>query len=436
MQSEQEEGLYQLSSGVEEFSLENGLKVLIKNIPTSSTASVWVFYRVGSRNEILGRTGSSHWCEHMLFKGGGKLAKGDVFKLISNEGGRNNAFTDHDLTAYFETLPKDKYELGLFIESERMAKSAFEPSEVESERQVVISEREGGENYPTTILREELFATAFHVHPYRWPVVGWKNDLKTMTRDDLFSHYKKFYNPNNATLILVGNIDPKEAMNKIRQYFSNIEPHDRPKQELPYQEPEQMGERTSNIVKPGSLNYLLVGYHIPKTTHKDTPALIVLSSVLGGWKGLIGYSGERFVPKSNRLYKKLVEGGIASEVNTYFPINLDPSLIYFELTIMPSSNIESAKHALISEIEKVCDSGPTEEEIQIAYNQIRAWHTYENDGTASQALTLGVSDLISDKSFSDSITSSSLLVSADDIRRVGKTYLAERSRTVCSYHAN
>jgi zinc protease len=427
--------LFKLANGVDEFVLENGLKILIKPIPTSSTVSVWVFYRVGSRNESPGTTGSSHWVEHMLFKGGGKLGKGDVFRLVSNEGGRNNAFTDHDVTTYFETLPKDKLDVGLFIESERMVNSAFEPREVESERQVIISEREGGENYPTNQVREELFASAFRAHPYRWPVVGWKNDLKTITREDLFAHYKRFYHPNNAVLVLTGNFDVKAAISKISKYFSGIPPegkYDRKMSPLS-EEPDQLGERISKISKPGILDYFGVGFKIPQTVHNDTPSLIVLSAILGGWRGLIGFWGDKFVPRSNRLYKALVEGKIASEVNTYFPISIDPNLLYFIITIMPDSSIKAAKSTLFSEFAKISDSPPGDDELLVARNQIRSWYAYENDGTTSQGLTLGMMEMIEKRSLADEIIEQSLKVSAEDVQSVARKYLIEKHRTVCTY---
>ncbi|MFI5420938.1 MAG: M16 family metallopeptidase, partial [Nitrososphaerales archaeon] len=229
----QEQITFKLTDGVEEFNLENGLQVILKPIPSSSAVTTWIFYKVGSRNERLGTTGSSHWCEHMLFKGGGKLGKGDVHTLVSAEGGRNNAFTDHDVTAYFETLPKSKLDLGLFIESERMANAAFDPQEVESERQVIISEREGSENYPQYQIREEIFSNAFHAHPYMWPVVGWKTDLVNMTREDLFHHYERYYHPNNAILVVCGNFNLNEATAKITKMFSNIRSGEKVSQKLP-----------------------------------------------------------------------------------------------------------------------------------------------------------------------------------------------------------
>jgi len=433
-----QQSVLEISKNIEEFSFENGLKVLIKPVNTSSAVSIWVFYRVGSRNELPGITGASHWCEHMLFKGGGKLAKGDVFKLISSEGGSNNAFTDRDVTAYYETLPKDKLELGLFIESERMANSAFERSEVESERSIVISEREGAENYPIYQIREELYATAFHVHSYRWPVVGWKSDLKRITREDLYSHYKRFYHPSNAVLVVTGNVELPDARKSISKYFSGITSGERSPREIGLEEPNQYGERSSKIVRAGVLNYVSMGFRVPSVTDQDIPALIVLSAILGGWQGLIGFFGNRggFVSKSNRLYKRLVEGKIASEVTLHFPTTIDPGLLDVEVTVMPNSNVNAVRDALIEEFDKLRDSDPSEGEMRVAFNQIRSWHAYENDGVTGKALTLGMMEILDDKTLSERLVKSALSISPDDVRRVVRRHFSDRNRTTCSYEVS
>ena len=168
--------------------LDNGLKVLTLEKHTAEVVTCWAWYRVGSRNERPGITGISHWVEHMLFKGGVRFKKGEVFKEIARCGGYNNGFTSTDYTAYFETLPADQIDLGLRIEADRMAYATFDPPEVESERTVIISEREGAENYPQFLLDEEMKATAFHLHPYQWSVIGSKSDLNSMTRDDLVGY--------------------------------------------------------------------------------------------------------------------------------------------------------------------------------------------------------------------------------------------------------
>jgi len=426
---------FKLLDGIEDFTLENGLKVLLKPVTSSSVVSTWVFYKVGSRNEKLGITGASHWCEHMMFKGGGKLGKGDVHTLISAEGGRNNAFTDHDVTAYYETLPKDRLDLSLFIESERMTHSAFDPAEVDSEREVIISEREGSENFPQYLIREEIYSSAFHQHPYMWPVVGWKVDLKNMSRGDLYNHYKHYYHPNNAILVVCGAFEPGFASNEIRKLFSKIPAGEKNVDKITFHEPAQNGERAVKLSLPGTLNYLGVAYRVPEITHADSAPLIVLSAVLGGWHGLIGLFGDRFVPRTNRLYKRMVEGNIASEVNTYFPVNLDPTLFYFDLTLNPDVKTHIAKEAFFSEIDRAMDAPPTDVELKVAFNQIKAWHAYENDGISLQALSIGYMERIQSRKLSDSLIEKALEVSPDEVQRVARQYLSERNRVTGEYNS-
>ncbi len=426
---------FKLLEGIQEFSLENGLQVLLKPVPTSSAVSTWIFYKVGSRNELLGTTGASHWCEHMLFKGGGKLGKGDVHTLVSGEGGRNNAFTDHDVTAYFETLPKDRLDLGLFIESERMANAAFDPAEVESERQVIISEREGSENFPQYLLREEIYSVAYHQHPYMWPVIGWKNDLKHMSREDLYRHYRRFYHPNNAILVVTGNFDSSKASTEIRRLFSKIPAGEKIPSKIPFRELPQKGERLVKLSLPGTLNYLAVAYHVPEIIHEDAPALIVLSAILGGWRGLIGFFGDRFVPKTNRLYKRLVEGNIVSEVNTYFPVNIDPCLLYFDATLNPGIRMETAREAFLSEMDRAADVPPTESEMKVASNQIRAWHAYENDGIGLQALSIGYLERIQSRALAETLIEKSLQVTPEEVQSVARRHLSDTNRIVGEYNS-
>ena len=178
--------------------------------------------RVGSRNEVLGITGAAHWVEHMMFKGTQKLGKGDVFKKVTRNGGVNNAFTWLDYTAYFETIPSDRLDIAIDIEADRMVNARFDPDEVASERTVIISEREGHENDPGFWLSEEMQATAYKVHPYHHETIGWKADLQRMTRDDLYNFYKKYYAPNNATVVAVGDFDTDRLLEKLNATFGQI----------------------------------------------------------------------------------------------------------------------------------------------------------------------------------------------------------------------
>src|SRR6266545_281746 len=233
-----------------EHTLPNGMLVLTREVHSAPVATCCVWYRVGSRNETPGITGISHWVEHMLFKGTPQIPKGEMDRLIARNGGSFNGFTSQDYTAYFETLPADRIELGLQIESDRMVNSLFEPQEVESERTVIISEREGHENDPEWWLSEALLSAAFQEHPYRHEVIGWKSDLRAITREELYNHYQTYYMPNNAILVLVGDFETGALMQKVAQYFGDLPVGPR----IPSfraEEPEQQGERRVVVRRPG-----------------------------------------------------------------------------------------------------------------------------------------------------------------------------------------
>src|SRR5688500_161951 len=231
--------------------LPNGIVILTKEMHSAPVVSFWVWYRVGGRNEHVGITGVSHWVEHMMFKGTPTMGKGQMDRMVAENGGTFNAFTSYDWTAYFETLPADRLDLAIRIESDRMVNSLFDPDEVASERTVIISEREGSENEPDRLLGEEVLASAFKVHPYGNGIIGWKSDLRTMTREDLYGHYKTYYAPNNATIVVVGDFDTAEVLKKLEHAFGQYQPSD----DIPLVravEPEQKGERRASVEHPGA----------------------------------------------------------------------------------------------------------------------------------------------------------------------------------------
>src|SRR3954453_15008608 len=242
--------------------LDNGLKVLIQEEHTAPLASVWCWYKVGSKDERTGLTGVSHWCEHMNFKGTEHIPRDQVKGIIEEYGGSWNGYTWIDETTYLETATRDALDRMLFIESERMARCLYHPDDVESERTVIISELQGGENDPDQLLDQEVTATAFKAHPYRHPTIGWLTDLQTMTRDDLYGYYRRHYVPNNATLVIVGDVDTKEAMRQVTQHFGRIPPGTIDKHPLT-REPESLGERRVTIAREGTTAYLKIGYHAP-----------------------------------------------------------------------------------------------------------------------------------------------------------------------------
>ena len=265
-------------SDIKETRLDNGLLVLTKEMHAAPVSSLWLWYRVGSRNERTGITGISHWVEHMMFKGTPRLGKGEVHRLVSRNGGSQNAMTYRDFTTYYEVMPSDRFDLALEIESDRMVNALFDPQEVQSERTVIISEREGAENYPHFHLYEELIAAAFKVHTYGHETIGWKCDLQTITRDELFDYYRTYYAPSNAVLVVVGDFRSDRVLDKVQALFGNIErgPAAPPVRAV---EPPQEGERRVHVRRPGGTAYVDVAFHAPAATHPDFWPLFVLGNL-------------------------------------------------------------------------------------------------------------------------------------------------------------
>jgi zinc protease len=285
--------------------LSNGLTVFLKEIHTAPLVSSWVWYRVGSKDETTGRTGVSHWTEHMQFKGTPKFPAKVLDKAVSRDGGVWNAFTFMDWTTYFETMPTDKIDLGLRLEADRMSNSIFDSREVASERTVIISEREGSENEPMFRLGEAITHAAFRVHPYHHEILGDKADLLTITRDDLFRHYKTYYVPNNAIMAVAGDFDSDSMLARIRELFEPIPAGATPPR-LARHEPPQMGELTLNVEGPGETTYLQVAYRFPAASHPDFFSLSVLDSLLAGPSNLNMFGGG-ISNRTSRLYRALVE---------------------------------------------------------------------------------------------------------------------------------
>src|SRR5689334_15050652 len=288
---------------VTETRLDNGLTVLVQEEHTAPLASVWCWYKVGSRDERPGLTGVSHWVEHMNFKGTTNIPRDRVKGIIEQVGGAWNGYTWIDQTTYLETAMSAALDRMLFIESERMASCLYHPDDCDSERTVIISELQGGENDPDQLLDQEVTATAFKAHPYGHPTIGWLPDLQTMTRDDLYGYYRRYYIPNNATLVIVGDVDTDDALRRAGQHFGKIQPGAAPPRQQTT-EPEQTGERRVVIRKPGTTAYLKAAYHAPGVSDSGFYALLVLDAVLSGAYGMNLWSSFRTPApqRSARLY--------------------------------------------------------------------------------------------------------------------------------------
>src|SRR5262249_32870947 len=236
-----------------------------------------------------------------------------------------NAFTWTDCTAYVETLPSTEIDLALAIESDRIYDTRIEPEEAEAERTVVISEREGSENYPEFWLREEVQSIVWREHPYRLGVIGPKSDLRAMTREDLFAHYKRYYMTNNASMVIVGDFSSEALLDKIHKEFDQHPAGPQPPH-LGIEEQPQTGERRVKVHRPGPTHYVMLAWHAPRASDSDAAAMVVLSSVLGGASSPIAWGGARGLGRSSRLYRALVDGEIASGVSASYELTLDPYL--------------------------------------------------------------------------------------------------------------
>jgi oligopeptide/dipeptide ABC transporter ATP-binding protein len=276
-------------------------------------------------------------------------------RLIARNGGTFNGFTSSDYTAYFETLPADRIELGLRIESDRMVNSLFDADEIESERSVIISEREGHENDPEWWLSEAMMAATFQFHPYRNEVIGWKSDLRAITREELYAHYQTYYMPNNAVLVLVGDFQTDAIMQQVEQHFADLPSGPR----LPVfrpEEPEQQGERRVVIRRPGPAQYVQICYHTPNNTHADFAPLVLLDAVLSGAKAL-GFGGGAQTNRSARIYRALVETQLAAYAGSGYRPARDPYLFDLDATVQEGHSADEIEAALIQEVTKIQQDG-------------------------------------------------------------------------------
>jgi len=411
--------------------LANGLTVLIREEHTAPLASVWCWYKVGSKDERPGLTGVSHWCEHMNFKGTTNIPRDQVKGIIEQYGGSWNGYTWIDETTYLETATRDALDRMLFIESERMANCLYHPDDCESERTVIISELQGGENDPDNLLDQELTATAFKAHPYRHPTIGWLSDLETMTRDDLYGYYRRHYVPNNATLVIVGDVDADQALRRVDRYFGAIQPGaaiDR----IRTREPEQTGERRLTIRKEGTTAYLKVGYHAPASTSADFFPLLVLDAVLTGAKGLNLWSSFRVPPpqRSARLYRALVERGRASSVSGSLMPTEDPFLYTVSATAKTGTPLAAVEEALLAELDVLRRDGITAAELKRAQAQLRARLVFESDSVTNIAHQLGYFETIGTLDAFIQAPARIAAVTLDDVASAARRIFPASNRTV------
>jgi zinc protease len=413
-----------MENKITQVTLKNGMKVRLKEIHTAPIISSWMWYRVGSRDESTGTTGVSHWTEHMQFKGTKKFPANVLDKAISREGGRWNAATSHDSTHYYETMPADKIDLALRLEADRMSNSLFNEKEVASERTVIISEREGHENEPLFRLTEAVQQIAFRVHPYHHEVIGDMADLRAITRDDLYDHYRRYYIPNNAVLALAGDFETKAMLKRIKELFEPI-----PKGETPARlarpEPDQKGEVRFSVEGPGETTFIQVAYRFPSATHPDYFPLQVFDGLLGGVSGLSS--------KTSRLYRALVDKEYAVEVSGWAESTIDPYLYRVTMIAHPKRKPEQVIAALDAEIKKLQDVLTSKDELKRAVKQARAVFVYGNENITNQAFWMGYVEMFSSYEWFTTYLDNLAKVTPQDIQRVAQKYFQPASRVIGIY---
>jgi zinc protease len=416
---------------VRETVLDNGLKVLVQEVHTAPLASVWCWYRVGSKDEGPGLTGISHWVEHMNFKGTRNIPRDQVKGIIEKFGGTWNGYTWIDQTTYLETASRDALERMLFIEAERMHACLYDPEDCESERTVIISELKGGENDPEQLLDVELTAAAFRVHPYRHPTIGWQQDLESMTRDDLYRHYATYYVPNNATLVVVGDIDADDALRRIEHHFGGI-PAGKTIERATAVEPIQMAERRVHFRKQGTTAYWRAAYHVPGITHPDFIPLLFVDAALSGASGLNLWSGNN-VPtpqRSARMFRALVDSGLATNVGGAVLPTAQPFLFYFWATVADGQTLRSVEDVALGEIDRFVHDGITEPELAKARAQLRARFVYDSDSVTDIAHQLGYFETIDRWQTYLELIPRLATVTAEQVNSVARKYLTPDNRTI------
>jgi zinc protease len=405
-----------LQGEVHEHRLANGLLLLTREVRIAPIVSFWVWYRTGSRNEVAGITGISHWTEHMVFKGTPRFPKGQADKLVAMHGGTRNGGTWIDYTNYYETLPSEHKALAVAIEADRMANSVFDEDEVASERGVIISEREGNENSPGFYVMEEMSAAAFKLHPYGLPVVGFKSDLYTITRRDLWNYYRRFYAPNNAVAVAVGDFDTAEMVALVEDEFGPIKRRrgTRPRRIV---EPPQEGERRVTVRRPGPVPQLSHAYHVPEGSHPDTVPLWVLGAVLQAGR-------------SSRLYRALVSSGLAANVGAGSALTRDPYLFRISATARPGVELARIEEVATQEVDGLIREGVPDQELAKVKRQLRAGHLFSTEGVSNQAHYLGLYEIAHRWQGFETYLDDLARVTADDVARVAATYLRPDNRTV------
>lgn len=408
-----------IADSVIETRLANGLRVRLLPNASVPTCSYYTFFKVGARNERPGITGISHLFEHMMFNGAKKYGPGMFDKVLESNGGTSNAYTSNDLTVYYEDFMAEALEKVIDLESDRMRSLAVTPKMLASERQVVMEERRlRVDNEIAGMLDEELGALVYKAHPYRWPVIGWMRDIENISREDCLDYFRTFYAPNNATIYVAGDFDPKQALALIKKYYGGIKPGPGTPGVLD-SEPEQRGERRADVHYPAQAPSVLIAWRGPKGDDHDTLVLDVAQYALS-------------VGQSSRLSRRLVyELEVAVGVSVDWTWRFDPGTFTVGLELKPGGDPKAAEQALATELERLATGGLEPRELEKARNNLSATLMRELTTNSGRAHALGTYEMmLGDWRKGLALPTTYEQVTSEDVKRVVKKYLSPERRNV------
>lgn len=403
---------------VTEHRMKNGMRALLLPDNSAPMVVMKVWYAVGSRDEQPGLTGVAHYLEHMMFRGTKKYGPRKFSEIIKKNGGSHNAFTSFDYTAYYERIASDRLELIIELEADRMVNMVLEKKTFDAEKNVVHEERRTRYDRPVGKFWEQLRAVAYTNHPYKNPIIGWPEDIEAITIKDMQAFYRRYYSPENAVAVLVGDFKVDEAIALLEKHFGIIpkSPTFRKRPELA--EFPQKSERRVYVRADAQLPYVAIGYHAPNWKSEDAPALVMLEAILGG--------GE-----TSRLHQRLVRKdtlalGAGSD---YTYISVDPMIFYLYARVAPGKKAADAEKALLEEVEKLIEKGVTDEEFRRALRNIEANMVFAMDSHYYRARLLGSAAIAGDWRLLEGYLPALRKVTPADVVRVARKYLRHKNKT-------
>jgi zinc protease len=408
-----------------EFQLSNGLKLIVREDHRAPTVAHMVWYRAGSIDEVNGKTGVAHVLEHMMFKGTNKVKSGEFSRMVAAVGGRENAFTSRDYTAYFQQVEKSKLDEVMKLEADRMSNLNFDDAEFLKEIQVVMEERRlRTEDNPSSLLNESLIATAYMSSPYRYPVVGWMNDLENMKAADARDWYRSWYKPNNATVVIAGDVDPQNILQAVKKYYGVASASELPERK-PQIEPVQKGIKRVQVKAPADSAQLAMAWKVPKLQvgkldDVEPYALELLTAVLDGYDNA---RLNRALVKQERVVNDIGVG--------YDMISRGPELFLVRASMAKGKTVEQAESSIRRALKEVADKGILESELKRIKVRILSDQIYKRDSIFGQAMEIGSTEMAG---FSwrdiDVMLEKMQAITPDQVQAVAKKYLVDEGLTI------